>query len=187
MTSHVIFAPSTHTHTRISRIRIRIRIHIITTYHSYAFPTSREGERCGGFTNKQTDSGWHFSQRQWGKQLLRMFGPKLIQINHLKLKWCCAICISRGLIWPRVCYLTLSQSLFGANYVVMITQYWSLNHFHHQWIGRQNTKLQIKCIPVSAKKYVKNAPQARFSMKQNAPHARFINKMRRRPKNLTQS
>jgi len=25
----------------------------------------------------------------------------------------------------RVCYLTLSQLLFGTNYVVMITQYWS--------------------------------------------------------------
>jgi len=29
-------------------------------------------------------------------------------------------------------YLTLSQLLFGTNYVVMITEYWSWNHFHHQ-------------------------------------------------------
>jgi len=29
----------------------------------------------------------------------------------LGLKWCCANCISRGLIWQRVCYLTLSQRM----------------------------------------------------------------------------
>ena len=40
------------------------------------------------------------------------------------------------------------QLLFSTNYVVMIIQFWSSNHFHHQWIGRQNKKLQIKCIPV---------------------------------------
>ena len=28
--------------------------------------------------------------------------------------------------------LSLSQLLFGTHYVVMITQYWSWNHFHHQ-------------------------------------------------------
>jgi len=33
----------------------------------------------------------------------------------------------------------------------VITQYLSWNHFHHQWIGRQNKKLQIKCIPVQEK------------------------------------
>ena len=54
----------------------------------------------------------------------------------------------KKLIWQRVCYLTLSHLLFGTNYVVIITQYWSWNHFYHQWIGRQNKKLQIKCIPV---------------------------------------
>jgi len=61
---------------------------------------------------------------------------------------CCAICISRGLIWQNVCYLTISKLLFGTNYVVMITQYWSWNHFHQQWFGRQNKSLQIKCILV---------------------------------------
>ena len=50
----------------------------------------------------------------------------------LELNWCCAICISRGLIQQRVCYLTLSSLLFGANCVVIITENLSSNHFHHQ-------------------------------------------------------
>jgi len=68
--------------------------------------------------------------------------------TQLELKRSCAICISRGLIWQRVRYLTLSQLLFATNYVVMISQYWSWNHFHHQWISRQKKKLQMICIPV---------------------------------------
>jgi len=72
----------------------------------------------------------------------------LFLITVLELNRCCAICISRGLIWQSVCYLKLSLLLFGTNCVVVITQYWSWNCFHHQWIGRQNKKLQIKCIPV---------------------------------------
>jgi len=46
------------------------------------------------------------------------------------------ICISRGLIWQRVRYLTLSSLLLGTNGVDVITEYLSSNHFHHQWIGR---------------------------------------------------
>ena len=62
----------------------------------------------------------------------------------LELKWCCAICISKRLIWQRVYYLTLSELLIGTNCVVVVTQYCSSNHFHHQSICRQNKKLQIK-------------------------------------------
>jgi len=65
----------------------------------------------------------------------------------VELKWCCATCISRGLISQRVCYLTLSALLFGTKCVVVITKYWSSNHFHHQCIGRQNKHLQVKYIP----------------------------------------
>ena len=61
--------------------------------------------------------------------------------------WSCAICISRGLMWQSVCYLTISQLLFGTNCVFKITQDWSSNRFHHQWIGRQNKQSGIKCIP----------------------------------------
>jgi len=39
----------------------------------------------------------------------------------LKLNWCCAICISRGLICQRVCYVTLCSLLLGTNCVVVIT------------------------------------------------------------------
>ena len=63
------------------------------------------------------------------------------------MQWCCAICILRGLIWQRVCYLELSWWLFATNCVVVMTQYWNSNHFHYQWIHRQNKKLQMKCIP----------------------------------------
>jgi len=49
-------------------------------------------------------------------------------------------------IWQRVCYLTLSSLLFGINCVVVITEYWSSKHYHYQWIGRQNEKLEIHCI-----------------------------------------
>ena len=54
----------------------------------------------------------------------------------------------------------------------MITQYWSWNRFHHQWIGSQNKKLQIKSNASWFKQ--KNAPQARFFIKQNALQERFI-------------
>ena len=51
----------------------------------------------------------------------------------LKLNRCssCAIYISRGLIWQRVCYLKLSSVLFGTNCVFVITEYCGLNLFHH--------------------------------------------------------
>jgi len=57
----------------------------------------------------------------------------------------CAICISRGLLWKRMCYLTLFSLLFDTNCVVVIIGYWSSIHFHHQWIGRQNKNIEIKC------------------------------------------
>jgi len=63
----------------------------------------------------------------------------------LELNWCFAICISRGLFWQQVCYLTHSSLLFSTNCVVVITEYWSSNHVYHQWIGRKNKMLEIKC------------------------------------------
>jgi len=44
--------------------------------------------------------------------------------------------------------LPIFPLLFGTNCVFVITQYRSWNNFHNQWIGRQNKKLQIKCIPL---------------------------------------
>jgi len=40
----------------------------------------------------------------------------------LDFNWSCAICISHGLIWQKICYLTLSLLLFLTNSVVVITQ-----------------------------------------------------------------
>jgi len=50
----------------------------------------------------------------------------------LELNGCLAICISRGLIWQRARYLISSSMLFGTNRVVVITEYWSPNHSHHE-------------------------------------------------------
>ena len=50
----------------------------------------------------------------------------------LELNWCCAICTSRGLIWQRICYLTLFLWLFLTNSVVVITEYLNLNQFQYQ-------------------------------------------------------
>jgi len=36
--------------------------------------------------------------------------------------------------------------MFVTNCLVVITQYWSSNYFHHQRIGKQNKQLQIECI-----------------------------------------
>jgi len=52
----------------------------------------------------------------------------------------------RDLIWLSVCCLTPSSLLYGINFVVVITEYWISNHLSHQWIGRQNQKLETKCI-----------------------------------------
>ena len=68
------------------------------------------------------------------------------------MKLCSAICTSRGLIWQRVCYLKLSYLLFGTNCVVVIIEYWSSNRFHYEWIGRQNKKLEMKCISESLRR-----------------------------------
>jgi len=54
----------------------------------------------------------------------------------LELNWCCAICISRGLIWQMICYLTLSSLMFLTNIVVVITELLNSNHFQYQWIGK---------------------------------------------------
>ena len=56
---------------------------------------------------------------------------RCFQYTILELKWCCAICISKDLIWPSVCYLTLSSLPLGTNCVVENIQYWSSNYFHH--------------------------------------------------------
>jgi len=45
----------------------------------------------------------------------------------------------------------------------VITQYWKSNNFHHQKIGRQNKKLEIKYVPESLRRRL------------------FMQKMRRRP------
>ena len=45
----------------------------------------------------------------------------------------------------------------------VITQYWKSNNFHHQKIGRQNKKLEIKYVPESLRRRL------------------FMTKMRRRP------
>jgi len=44
--------------------------------------------------------------------------------------------------------------MFGTNCVFVISEYWSSNHFDHQWIGRQNKKLEIKCITEWFKKKI---------------------------------
>jgi len=52
----------------------------------------------------------------------------------------------RDLVGLSLCFLTPSSLLFGTNCVVVITEYWISNHSSHQWIGRQNQKLETKCI-----------------------------------------
>jgi len=72
--------------------------------------------------------------------------------------------------------------------------------FHHQWIGRQNTKLQIKCIPemhliilgypewLRRRLFTKNMHRRPdFSWKKMHHRQDLSNKMRRRPDFLTQS
>jgi len=72
----------------------------------------------------------------------------------------------KGLIWQRVCYLTLSQLLFGTNYVIMITQYWEFESLSPPmtWYTEQETSNQMH--PGSGKN---------------------MKKMRRRPDFLTKS
>jgi len=58
----------------------------------------------------------------------------------------------------------LSQLLFGTNCVVVMTQYWSWNHFYHQFIGGENDR--IRNFKSNASRftkflYEKNARQTR--------------------------
>ena len=72
----------------------------------------------------------------------------------------------------------------------MIIQYWSSNHFHHQWIGRQNLKLHMKCIPEWLRRiFVMKKMHRRPDFLWKKMHRRqdLSNKMRRRPNFLTKS
>jgi len=52
----------------------------------------------------------------------------------------------------------------------VITQSWSWNHFHHQWIDRQSKQLQIKCIP----EWLRNKMRCRQDLLDTMPRgARF--------------
>jgi len=98
----------------------------------------------------------------------------LFLINCFRIEMVlCDLYLKRFELTKSLLFYTFSIAVWY-KYAVMITQYWSWNHLNHQWIGRQNKNLQIKCIPVWAKKYEKNAWQARFFINQKAPKARLI-------------
>ena len=95
------------------------------------------------------------------------------------------VCFDEGfVIWHFLYYC------FCTNCVVMITEYWSLYHFHHQWNDVQNTMLDVKCITewwrrrFSIKKIhcrlvlfnKRNAPQARL-ITRNALQANFFSRI----------
>jgi len=81
---------------------------------------------------------------------------------------------AQSLIWQRICYLTLSSLLLNTSCVIVITGCRSSNHLHHQWIGRQNKKLEIKCITEWVEKMM-------FHGKKCAAGQMFLwNKMRHR-------
>jgi len=68
----------------------------------------------------------------------------------LRLNWCCAICMSRCLIWQRIFTLTLSPLMFLTNSVVVITEFVDLKYVQYQWIGKVKNTLKS------------NAPQTSF-------------------------
>jgi len=77
-------------------------------------------------------------------------------------------------LWGRLCFIQIFFSPHCHDHAECLklcqqkrfSQTLLLNYFHHQWIGRQNKNLQIKCIPDRLRK--------RFLMKKNAPQARLI-------------
>ena len=74
--------------------------------------------------------------------------------------------------------------------VVVITQYWSSNHFYHLWIGTQNKQIEIKCIPEYLRRRTfiwKIRCRLDFSWNKMRCRHDLSNKMRRRPHFFSES
>jgi len=102
---------------------------------------------CQKFKEKREETAW---KRRRIETSLVVFilcyvcWHTLFLVNCFGIELVLCDCISRGLIWQRVCYLTLFSLLLCTNCVVGITEYWSSSNFQYQWIGRQNKKLETK-------------------------------------------
>jgi len=90
---------------------------------------------CQRFRRRRKEMAWKRRRIETNLVIVIVMLRVLTYIVSYKLFgnwcWCCAICISRGLIWQRVCHLTLSSVLFGTNCVIVITEYCGSNYFHH--------------------------------------------------------
>jgi len=113
------------------------------------------------------------------KTQLRLLSYVVFYQIFWKLNWCGVNCVSRGLLRLRVCSLTLSSLLLDTHCVVLIIEYWSLNHLHHKGLGRQNKKLEIRCTTEWFK--------INRDLKQKAPQARLIKQSGRMSYFLTES
>jgi len=124
--------------------------------------------------------------RVFSNKVIQVFGHCWVDIPRIhtsewESNWCCAICVSRGLIWQRICYLTLSSLMFLTNSVIVITEFLSSNHFQYQWIGKVKKtqksnapQTSFLCVKKSAAGKIflwKIAPQTKL-IKENAPQVR---------------
>ena len=106
---------------------------------------------CQGLRRRREETAWKRRRIKTSLVVVMLLLRVMTYVVFHKLfwNWTGVVQFVSHEVW-RICYLTLSSSMFLTNSVVVITEFLNSNHFQYQWIG------------IPSKTLTSNASQTRF-------------------------